>query len=165
MGKPRALPVRTLRRVTPLQRMESPMSLANPLVVGLIAAALAAAALTVHAQAPAASAPQAAAAPKPQHFVYLLRVAPAYHDAARWTKVENDTVGRHFVRLSEATKAGRVVFAGRTNEALDRTFGLVVFEAANEAEAREFMNGDPAVAAGLMTATLHPYVLALQRRP
>lgn len=116
------------------------------------------------AQTPAASAVPAAA-PKPQHFVYLLRVAPAYHDAARWTKTDNDTVGRHFVRLSEATKAGRVIFAGRTDEALDKTFGLVVFEAANEGEAREFMNGDPAVVAGLMTATLHPYVLALQRRP
>ncbi len=72
-------------------------------------------------------------------------------------------MARHFNRLKEATKAGRVIFAGRTDEALDKTFGLVVFEAENESVARQFMETDPAVVAGVMSATLQPYVLALKR--
>ena len=60
---------------------------------------------------------------------------------------------------------GQVIFAGKTTEPLDTTFGLVVFEAESEAAARQFMESDPAVVAGVMSATLHPYVLALQRKP
>ena len=53
--------------------------------------------------------------------------------------------------------------ARRTNESLDKTFGLVIFEADDEAAARRFMEGDPAVKAGVMLATLHPYAVALKR--
>ena len=97
-------------------------------------------------------------------FVYVLKVTPAFHDPSTWTAKENEAVARHFGRLADATKAGRVIFAGRTSEPLDRTFGLVVFEADDESAARQFMESDPAVVAGVMTATLHPYALALQRR-
>ena len=103
--------------------------------------------------------------PKVQQYVYVLKVAPALHDQAKWTQADNDAVSRHFARLSAATKAGQVIFAGKTSEPLDTTFGLVVFEAASEDEARKFMETDPAVVAGVMTATLHPYALALQRQP
>ena len=103
-------------------------------------------------------------APKLQQFVYVLKVSPAFHDPGKWTQKENEAVGRHFGRLAEATKAGRVIIAGKTSEALDKTFGLVVFEAEDEAAARQFMESDPAVVAGLMSATLHPYVLALERK-
>ena len=102
--------------------------------------------------------------PKLQQFIYVLKVTPAFHEQSKWTQKENEAVGRHFTRLTEAAKAGRVIFAGRTNEALDKTFGLVVFEAEDESAARQFMESDPAVVAGVMSATLHPYVLALQRR-
>ncbi len=108
---------------------------------------------------------QAQEAPKVQQYVYVLRVAPALHDQAKWTPADNDAVSRHFARLAAATKAGQVIFAGRTTEPLDTTFGLVVFEAASEAAARQFMEADPAVVAGVMSATLHPYALALQRKP
>jgi uncharacterized protein len=60
-------------------------------------------------------------------------------------------------------KSGQVILAGRTIEPLDRTFGLVIFEADSNTAAAEFMRSDPAVGAGLMTATLHPYTIALQR--
>jgi uncharacterized protein len=37
-------------------------------------------------------------------------------------------------------------------------------EAEDEAAARQFMESDPAVVTGLMSATLHPYALALERK-
>jgi uncharacterized protein YciI len=108
---------------------------------------------------------QAQEAPKVQQYVYVLRVAPALHDQAKWTQADNDAVSRHFARLAAAVKSGQVIFAGKTTEPLDTAFGLVVFEAASDEAARQFMESDPAVVAGVMSATLHPYALALQRKP
>jgi uncharacterized protein YciI len=105
----------------------------------------------------------AAAAPKKQTFVYVLRLVPRLHDDKAWTKEDGDIVGRHFQRLKDATAAGTVVFAGRTMESGDKTFGLVVFEAANADEAKAFADGDPAVTDGVMTVTVHPFALVLQR--
>lgn len=100
----------------------------------------------------------------PQQYVYILKVRPHLHDEAKWSKQDQAATGQHFERLKKATAAGQVILAGRSTESLDKTFGLVVFEAENEAAARAFMEADPAVAAGVMTATLHPYSVALQRK-
>ena len=56
-----------------------------------------------------------------------------------------------------------MISAGRTTEALAAIFGVVIFEAANLEAVRLFMESDPAVTAGFMPATLHPYSVALQR--
>lgn len=41
---------------------------------------------------------------------------------------------------------------------------LLVFEAKDQEAALEFMNTDPAVLAGVMTAELHPFAMALARK-
>jgi uncharacterized protein len=41
--------------------------------------------------------------------------------------------------------------------------GIIIFEAADEAEARATMEADPAVAAGVFTAELHPFRASLLR--
>ena len=99
-----------------------------------------------------------------EQYVYLLQVVPRFHEEESWTETENAVVARHFERLTQAARSGQVILAGRTRESLDKTFGLVIFEADSELAAREFMNTDPAVIAGLMTATLHPYAVALRRQ-
>ena len=96
-------------------------------------------------------------------YIYVLQVAPRFQEEVSWTDTENAAVARHFERLVKAAESGQVILAGRTTESLDKTFGLVIFEAESETAAREFMQSDPAVVAGLMTATLHPYAVALQR--
>jgi uncharacterized protein YciI len=109
-----------------------------------------------------AQAPQASI--KPQQYVYVLRLVPALHDKAQWTGKTMAITAEHFSRLKQATDSGKVILAGRTNEELDKTFGLVIFEADSPAAAKAFMEEDPAVKGGLMTATLHPYAIALQRK-
>jgi uncharacterized protein YciI len=111
---------------------------------------------------PPASAP---AGPKLKQWVYVLRLIPRLHDDQAWTDADKAAVSRHFAHLSAATKAGQVILAGRTMEPGDRTFGLVIFEAADEAAARAFMTSDPSVVEKVMTAELHPYGVALQRKP
>jgi uncharacterized protein YciI len=117
------------------------------------------------AQAQSTKAVQSPHAPaKAQHYLYVLRVAPQLQDDSKWTDKHKVAAGKHVERLQKATAEGKVILAGRTTEALDKTFGLVIFEADNEAAAKAFMEADPAVVAGVMTATLHPYAIALQRK-
>lgn len=71
---------------------------------------------------------------------------------------------RHLARFQEATKSGQLILAGRTKEPGDKTFGIAIFEAPDEAAARAFMQADPAVAGGLMTSELHPFAVALERK-
>lgn len=114
----------------------------------------------------AADAPPAPPAPKPTpQWVYVLKLVPRLHDDKAWTKADESAVGDHFRRLKQLTAERTVILAGRTKEPGDQTFGLVVFEAADEQAARALMEADPAVQAGVMTATLHPYSVALLRAP
>ena len=106
---------------------------------------------------------QASSSSRLKQYLYILRLVPRLHDPEAWTEADNAALQRHFERLKMATERGQVMLAGRTDEALDQTFGLVVFEAPTDASARAFMEDDPTVAAGVMTAELHPYVVALLR--
>jgi uncharacterized protein YciI len=123
------------------------------------------AAVLLLATASSVQAQDVAAAAKPRQYLYVLRLVPRVHDDAAWTEADKAAVSQHFQRLQRATAAGQVILAGRTTEAGDKTFGLVIFEAMDDAAAQQFMESDPAVVAGVMTATLHPYAVALQRKP
>jgi uncharacterized protein YciI len=102
--------------------------------------------------------------PAPKHFLITLHLAPRLHDDKAWTDTDKAAVGAHFQRLKAAVDAGQVVLAGRTPVAADKTMGLIVLTAEDEAAARTFMNGDPCVAAGIMLAELNPFDLALLRK-
>jgi uncharacterized protein YciI len=101
---------------------------------------------------------------KPRQFIYVLRLVPRLHSDAAWTKEDNMAIARHLTRFKHAISTGELILAGRTLEPGDKTFGIAVFEARDEAAARTFMESDPAVVAGLMTAELHPFGVALQRK-
>ncbi len=103
-------------------------------------------------------------AAKPKQFIYVLRLVPRLYTDSAWTKEDNAVLERHFVRFRDAAKSGQLILAGRTSELGDKTFGIAIFEAADEDAARKFMQEDPAVAGGLMTAELHPFAVALQRK-
>jgi uncharacterized protein len=98
-----------------------------------------------------------------RQFLYVLRLVRRLHSEANWTEADRDAVQEHFLRLRCATEAGKVILAGRTEESLAETFGLVVFEATDMQAALEFMNLDPTVVANVITAELHPYSVALLR--
>jgi len=103
-------------------------------------------------------------ATKPKQFIYVLRLVPRLYDDKNWTKDDAAALDRHFARFKHAIKTGELILAGRTSETGDKTFGIAVFQAPDEAAARQFMESDPAVVAGLMTAELHPFAVALERK-
>jgi uncharacterized protein YciI len=101
---------------------------------------------------------------KPKQFIYVLRLVPRLYSDASWTKEDEMALSRHFTRFKHAIETGELILAGRTRELGDKTFGIAIFEAKDEEAARKFMESDPAVVAGLMTAELHPFAVALERK-
>jgi uncharacterized protein len=101
---------------------------------------------------------------KPKEFIYVLRLVPRLYGEANWTGQDKDALHRHFVRFQDAIKSGQLILAGRTSEPGEKTFGIAIFQAKDEATARKFMEEDPAVAGGLMTAELHPFSVALEHQ-
>jgi uncharacterized protein YciI len=77
------------------------------------------------------------------------------------TEREAEIVGQHFSHLQQLVAQGTVLMAGRTLNADEHTFGIVVFLAESEAQAQELVRSDPAVKQGVMHAELFPYRVAL----
>jgi uncharacterized protein YciI len=71
---------------------------------------------------------------------------------------EEARLGEHFDYLERALEDGKLILAG---PCLDGEFGVVLFRAATDDEASEFVQSDPAVRHGLMTADLHPFRVSL----
>lgn len=78
-----------------------------------------------------------------------------------WTSRDEKVAADHFQYLSQATNSGRVILAGRSQDGVGPA--IVIFEAADEADAREFMEADPFVAEQLFRAELHPFRASLVR--
>lgn len=73
------------------------------------------------------------------------------------TPEEADALEGHWNHLVRLRDEGRIIFVGRSDELEpDRLFGDVVFTAPDEAAARATMESDPAVVAGVQSATLYP---------
>ena len=74
---------------------------------------------------------------------------------------EQAIIGQHFLRLQALEREGVLVFAGPSTDMIGP--GVVILDTADEDAAREIMESDPAVSAGVFTAVLHPVNLSLLR--
>jgi uncharacterized protein YciI len=77
------------------------------------------------------------------------------------TEEEMALAAAHLEYLRELNRRGVLILAGRTQE--EDTFGIAIFEAADEESARALTAADPAIAGGLFMATVHPYRVAVAR--
>lgn len=77
------------------------------------------------------------------------------------TDDEAATTQRHFEYLQRLCDEGVVILAGRTLTTDASSFGIVIFRAPSEADARRIMENDPGVSEGVMNAELFPYRIAL----
>lgn len=99
-----------------------------------------------------------------KQFVYVLKLVPRLLDERNWTERDREVVAKHFRRLKQLLLEGKVILAGRTlNESDPSQFGVVIFEADSDAEARKLMEEDDAVKEKIMTAQLFPFKVALIR--
>ncbi len=94
-------------------------------------------------------------------WLYRIRPSRAAMLTEGPTPEEQRQVGQHFAYLQDLCRQGVVHLAGRTLDSGPDSMGIVLFSAGDEAAARALMESDPAVAGGVMQATLHPYGVAL----
>jgi uncharacterized protein YciI len=94
---------------------------------------------------------------------FLYRIVPARPEMLTTgpTVEEIAATQAHFAYLDAAREAGVVLGAGRTLTKDESTFGIVILRAPDEEAARDFMEHDPAVNAGVMRAELFPFRIAL----
>ena len=76
------------------------------------------------------------------------------------TAVEDRIVAAHFDYLTELFHASKLALAG---PCLDAAFGIVILDVPTEDEARALMASDPAVAAGVFAAELHPFRTSIKK--
>lgn len=94
-----------------------------------------------------------------KQWVYFLRpVRPGF--AKGLTEQESQTMAQHARYLRDLTKKGTVILAG---PCLDRSAGIVIFEAPDEASAVAIARNDPAAKAGVMGVTVKPFRVAMAR--
>ncbi|HEX8250221.1 MAG TPA: serine hydrolase [Pyrinomonadaceae bacterium] len=108
---------------------------------------------------PPPATPATTAPKQKKQFVIVLRLNPKYQDEKNWTEADNQAVGRHFTKLQQLQKDGKLILAGRT--LIKESMGVVILEVESEAEARQIMETDDAVKAGIMSAEVLPFQTAL----
>jgi uncharacterized protein YciI len=98
---------------------------------------------------------------------YLYRIRPARLQMLTEgpTSHEAEIVSQHFQYLKDLTARGIVMLAGRTVNEDKSSFGIVIFEAADEESAHAIMCNDPALKEGVMCAELFPFRVALMAVP
>jgi len=94
-------------------------------------------------------------------FIYILKVTRLEQLTEGPTAREATVVAEHFAYLRDLTQRGIAILVGRTQTADAETFGLVVFQAPSEEEARQLLANDPAVKNEVMTAKLYPFRISL----
>ncbi len=80
------------------------------------------------------------------------------------TPREQEAVEKHFAYLQDLAGRGVVLVAGRTLTRGADAFGICVLRADSEDTARAIVEADPAVKAGVMSARLYPFHVALLGR-
>ncbi|MBN8585104.1 MAG: hypothetical protein J0M37_08410 [Ignavibacteria bacterium] len=91
---------------------------------------------------------------------FLIIKRPRENFIETMTEAESEIMSRHFEYLKQKLKEGKLVMAGPVTTG---EFGLSVVETESEEEARDIMNNDPAVIAGIMKPEIFPYRVSLLR--
>jgi hypothetical protein len=94
--------------------------------------------------------PQPGTPPPPKLFAIVFRTGPAW-DSAK-PPGQQPFMKEHSQNLGSLRKADKIALGGRFGE-----LGLVVVRAADLAEARAMLDGDPSIAAGVFQADVHAW--------
>lgn len=96
-----------------------------------------------------------------QQFLYTLKPIRPELLTRGPTEEEERIVRSHFRYLKMLRDLDILLVAGRTQNTDRSSFGIVVFYAEDELEARKIMEQDPGIAQGVFEAKLFPYHVAL----
>ena len=95
----------------------------------------------------------------PSYFVYRL-IPPRPTFDVDMSDDERAIMGRHAAYWQELSDRGRVLIFGPVRDSTG-AWGLAVFRAAGDAEARAVVAADPAVSTGMATSDVGPMLAAV----
>ncbi|MGD9692026.1 MAG: SRPBCC domain-containing protein [Phycisphaerales bacterium] len=121
-------------------------------------------AMREHFEKAGKGAPAAAWGAPLKQFEYLITLANPEMMKTGGTAEEREALAGHVRYVNALHAQGMVLFAGRPMDAANSP-GVVVFLAQDAEEAKRVMEEDPAVAAGVFRAEVHPYKAILQHTP
>lgn len=96
-------------------------------------------------------------------YIYTITLIERLHDRKKWAAEDQEAVNKHFEYLKLQMQLGKMILAGRTQNDLKDTFGIVIFNAHDDEDAQNFMDNDPSIIAGVMIGNLYPYAIALSK--
>jgi uncharacterized protein len=96
-------------------------------------------------------------------YIYTIKLIDRLHELKKWTAEDQEAVNEHFKYLKIQMNLGKMILAGRTQNDLKDTFGIVIFNAQDDDEAQSFMESDPSIIAKVMIGNLYPYAIALSK--
>ncbi len=94
-----------------------------------------------------------------KQFVIVLRLNPKYQNDKNWREAHNQAVGKHFAKLQQLQKDGKLILAGRT--LVKESMGVVILEVESETEAKQIKEANNTVKGGIMSAEVLPFQTAL----
>jgi uncharacterized protein YciI len=100
-------------------------------------------------------------------FVYFIRAKDSAKAASRdnWTPDDAETFDLHWANLERLRDEGKLILAGRAQDADGSGPALCIIEVDSEDEALRIFESEPFFTRGFATGTLHPYRVALSRNP
>lgn len=96
-----------------------------------------------------------------QQYLYRIQVVRPEMLSEGLTEEEERITEEHFDYLKQLMEKGVFILAGRTLNTDHSSFGIGIFKAESEEEARRIVQNDPAVKNKVMRAELYPYRIAL----
>lgn len=90
-------------------------------------------------------------------YCYVLTLDPRLYNDHAWTDEDNQTVEHHFLRLKYDFEMGKLLHVGRTDDPSHGGFGIVIYEAKDEIDAKRYMEEDPAIIGNQMKGTCFLY--------
>ena len=93
---------------------------------------------------------------------FLYRIQPIRQDllTGEATESEKQIISEHVSYLKKLVAEGIVILAGRTLNTESSSFGVVIFNAHSEIQARQILENDPAVKGNVFRGELFPYRIA-----
>lgn len=97
-------------------------------------------------------------------YIYVVRPTRFAMLTEGPTAEEMQALGGHVQYLDGLVASGQVVLYGRTQNNDERTFGIAILEAEDDAAAQRILANDPAVVHGVFAGELFPYAIAGMRK-
>ncbi len=100
------------------------------------------------------------------NFIYLLKLTEHFAVASNWNDNTMKALSQHANYLEDLAGDGMVYLAGRTQyePGHEDLVGITMLSVEDEKEAQHILDNDPAIINKVMSATLHPYAIAIKSK-